>query len=112
MTASRALPVQLGEVTVLKGQRVGLSYGSANYGEDVFRDPKTFDMIRDPNPHLGFGGTGPHYCLGANLARMELNIVLDAIADLLPDIELARPSVRSYSGWGEGIRQLPIRFAN
>jgi cholest-4-en-3-one 26-monooxygenase len=82
-TATR--DVQLGDVKVKAGQRAGLFYGSANYDEDVFDDPMTFDILRDPNPHLGFG-SGTHYCLGAKLARMEIALIFEAIADVIPDI--------------------------
>ena len=71
---------------VKKGQRVGLFYSSANYDEDVFEDPHTFDILRDPNPHLAFGGHGAHYCIGANLARQEIRLIFDALADHAPGI--------------------------
>ena len=66
------------------GQRVGLFYSSANYDEDVFDDPYTFNIPRDPNPHLAFGGHGAHYCIGANLARQEVQLIFDALADQRP----------------------------
>ncbi|NED60816.1 cytochrome P450, partial [Streptomyces sp. SID10244] len=77
---------QIGGVDIKEGQRVGLFYGSANYDEDVFEDPFTFNILRDPNPHVGFGGNGAHFCVGANLARMEINLMFNALADLVPDI--------------------------
>jgi len=58
--------------------------GSANYEKDVFEASTAFDIARTPNPHLGFGGNGPHVCLGASLARLELRLVFDAIADIMP----------------------------
>jgi cholest-4-en-3-one 26-monooxygenase len=100
----------VGEVAIKKGQRVGLFYGSANYDEDVFTDPFIFNMLRDPNPHLGFGGTGPHYCIGANLARKELGIMLSAVADHLPDIEMTAAPRRMRHGWINGITAMPVRF--
>lgn len=100
----------VGEVLVRRGQRVGLFYGSANYDEDVFDDPFTFDVNRNPNPHLGFGGTGPHYCIGANLARIELNCMLNAIADVIPDVEMTAPPTRARSGWINGVSAMPVRF--
>ena len=60
---------ELGGVPIKKGQRLVLFYRSANFDEEVFDDPYTFNILRDPNPHLGFGGTGAHYCVGANLAQ-------------------------------------------
>ena len=63
-----------------------LFYRSANFDEDVFDDPFSFDIMRDPNPHLGFGGTGAHYCVGANLARMTIDLMFNAIADHIPEL--------------------------
>jgi cholest-4-en-3-one 26-monooxygenase len=100
----------VGEVAIKRGQRVGLFYGSANYDEDVFTNPFIFDVLRDPNPHLGFGGTGPHYCIGANLARKELAIMLNAVADHLPDIEMTAAPRRMRHGWINGIAAMPVRF--
>ena len=77
---------ELGGVQIKKGQRLVLFYRSANFDEDVFDDPYTFDIMRDPNPHLGFGGTGAHYCVGANLARMTIDLMFNAIADHIPDL--------------------------
>ncbi|MDE3203799.1 MAG: cytochrome P450 [Acidobacteriota bacterium] len=91
-------------------QRVGLCYSAANFDPEVFDDPYSFDIGRDPNPHLGFGGGGPHYCLGANLARMEINLMFNAIADHLPDINAAGPPRRLRSGWLNGIKELPVRY--
>src|SRR5580704_12607 len=65
----------LGGQQIKAGQRVGLFYRSANFDEEVFTEPEQFDVLRSPNPHLGFGGTGAHYCLGANLARLEISLM-------------------------------------
>jgi cholest-4-en-3-one 26-monooxygenase len=100
----------IGGVRIKAGQRVGLFYGSANYDEDVFADPFTFNVLRDPNPHLGFGGNGPHYCIGANLARKELTIMFNNIADHLPDVEMTGPLTRMRHGWINGISAMPVRF--
>ena len=72
---------ELAGVSIKKGQRVVMLYSSANFDEDVFENPMTFDITRNPNPHLGFGGTGAHFCIGANLARMEIDLMFNAIAD-------------------------------
>ena len=72
-------------------------YRSANFDEDVFDDPYTFNILRDPNPHVGFGGTGAHYCIGANLARMTIDLMFNAIADEMPDLT---PISASPSGYG------------
>ena len=70
---------------VRKGERVGLYFASANFDEEVFDDPGRFDIGRAPNPHVTFGAGGSHYCIGANLSRLELKVMFDVIAD-----ELAR----------------------
>ncbi|WP_296394151.1 cytochrome P450 [Williamsia sp.] len=98
-------------VEIKKGQRVGMFYGSANYDEEVFTDPFTFDITRDPNPHVGFGGHGTHYCIGANLARMEINLIFNAIADHMPDIHKTAEPDRLRSGWLNGVKRLPVEYA-
>ena len=92
------------------GQRVGLFYASANHDEDVFDDPCTFDITRDPNPHLAFGGHGAHYCIGANLARIEIRLIFEALADLAPDIHRTGEPARLRSGWLNGIKDLPVAY--
>ena len=77
---------ELGGVRIKKGQRVVMFYRSANFDEEVFDDPFTFNILRSPNPHVGFGGTGAHYCIGANLARMTIDLMFNAIADHMPDL--------------------------
>ena len=107
-TATR--DTELGGVAIAQGQRVGLFYSSANFDEDVFDRPFEFDIMRDPNPHLSFGGSGAHFCIGANLARMEIDLMFNAIADVMPDIsKLAEPK-RLRSGWINGIKHLPVRY--
>jgi cholest-4-en-3-one 26-monooxygenase len=103
--------VEVGGVEVAQGQRVGLYYASANFDDDVFEDPYTFDITRDPNPHVAFGGHGAHYCIGANLARQEVRLMFDALADLAPDIAKAGDPRRLRSGWINGIKDLPVRYA-
>ena len=73
-------------------------------------DSIRFDILRDPNPHVGFGGSGPHYCIGANLARMEIGLMFNAIADRLPDITKAGDPDRLRHGWINGIKQLPVDY--
>ncbi|GAB2656749.1 cytochrome P450 [Nocardia goodfellowii] len=102
--------VELGGAQIKAGERLGLFYSSANFDEDAFADPFTFDILRDPNPHVAFGGTGAHYCVGANLARMEIDLMFNAIADAMPDItEVAEP-VRLRSGWINGIKSWQVRY--
>ena len=100
----------LGGQQIEAGQRVGLFYRSANFDEDVFSHPERFDIRRDPNPHLGFGGGGAHYCLGANLARLEIDLIFNAIADTMPSIRKAGQAQRLRSGWLNGIKRLPVTY--
>lgn len=102
--------VQLGGVTIEKGQRAGLFYSSANYDEDVFDRPFQFDITRNPNPHLGFGGQGTHYCIGANLARMEIRLIFNEIANQLPDIAKIAEPQRLRSGWINGVKDLQVTY--
>jgi cholest-4-en-3-one 26-monooxygenase len=101
---------ELHGTTIRAGQRVGLAYSSANFDETVFEDPHRFDITRDPNPHVGFGGGGAHYCIGANLAKVEIDVMFDAIADHLPDITALGPPRRLRSAWLNGIKGLPVRY--
>lgn len=100
----------VGAVHVRKGQRVGLFYSSANYDESVFDDPFAFNILRDPNPHLSFGGSGAHYCIGANLARTEIKLMFNAIADVLPNIEKIAEPQRLRSGWINGVKELKVAY--
>jgi cholest-4-en-3-one 26-monooxygenase len=93
-----------------KGERVGLYFASANFDEEVFDDPKRFDIARSPNPHVTFGGGGSHYCIGANLSRLELKVMFDVIADELPDSTLLGPPSRLRSSWLNGIKHLPVSY--
>ena len=96
---------------VQAGQRVGLVYSSANFDETVFDDPHTFDITRDPNPHVGFGGGGTHYCVGANLAKVEIDLMFNAIADHLPDIRALGEPERLRLGWLNGLKHFPVSYA-
>ncbi|MGV0812945.1 cytochrome P450 [Mycolicibacterium boenickei] len=101
---------ELAGVPIKKGQRVVMFYRSANFDEDVFEDPYRFNILRDPNPHVGFGGTGAHYCIGANLARMTIDLIFNAIADEMPDLRpLAEPE-RLRSGWLNGIKHWQVDY--
>jgi cholest-4-en-3-one 26-monooxygenase len=101
----------LGGVEIKAGQRVGMFYSSANFDAEVFDEPQRFDILRDPNPHLGFGGTGAHYCVGANLAKLEIDLIFNAIADHMPDIRQAAEPRRLRSGWLNGIKELQVTYA-
>jgi cholest-4-en-3-one 26-monooxygenase len=102
---------EVGGVTVRKGQRVGLFYASANFDEDVFEDPFRFDITRDPNPQLGFGGHGAHYCIGANLARQEIRLIFEALADHAPDITKVEEPRRLRHAWVNGLKELRVKYA-
>ncbi|QEU94659.1 cytochrome P450 [Streptomyces kanamyceticus] len=99
---------ELGGASIKKGDRVGVFYSSANHDPDVFEDPGTFDITRDPNPHLGFGGGGPHFCLGKSLAVLEINLLFNAIADVLPDLRLVSDPRRLRSAWLNGVKELRV----
>jgi cholest-4-en-3-one 26-monooxygenase len=108
-TATR--DTELGGARIKAGDRVGLFYASANNDPEAFDHPEAFDITRDPNPHLGFGGGGPHFCLGASLARMEIGLIFDAIADTLPGIRLAGDPRRLRSAWINGVKELPVSYS-
>ncbi len=93
-----------------EGEKVILFYGSANRDEAVFADPDSFDVLRDPNPHVGFGGPGPHFCLGAHLARREITLMLRELYTRLPDLELAGEPEQLRSSFINGVKHLPVRF--
>ncbi|WP_282777746.1 cytochrome P450 [Nocardia sp. CC201C] len=108
-TATR--DTDIGGQRIRAGDRVGLFYSSANFDEDAFDEPFRFDVLRDPNPHVGFGGTGTHFCVGANLARLEIDLMFNAIADAMPNLNEVEPPQRLRSGWINGIKHWPVRYA-
>jgi cholest-4-en-3-one 26-monooxygenase len=97
-------------VAIRQGQRVGLFYSSANYDDEVFEKPFEFDILRNPNPHLAFGGNGAHFCIGANLARMEIKLMFNEIADQIPDISKLAEPLRLRSGWINGVKDLQVSY--
>ncbi|RDI67721.1 cytochrome P450 [Nocardia pseudobrasiliensis] len=101
---------EIGGTPIKKGQRVGLFYASANFDEDHFERPFEFDVMRNPNPHVGFGGTGTHYCLGANLARLQLDLIFNAIADVMPNLRQISEPKRLRSGWLNGIKSWQVAY--
>jgi methyl-branched lipid omega-hydroxylase len=92
-----------------EGDKVVLFYYSANRDEAVFADPERFDITRSPNPHVGFGGAGPHFCLGSHLARRELTVMLRELLTRLPGITTGEPD-RLLSSFINGIKRLPCQF--
>jgi len=101
---------ELSGMQIKKGQRLVLFYRSANFDEDVFGDPFAFDVLRNPNPHLGFGGTGAHYCVGANLARMTIDLMFNAIADHIPDLTPVAAPERLRSSMINGIKHWQVAY--
>jgi cholest-4-en-3-one 26-monooxygenase len=101
---------ELSGVPIKKGQRLVMFYRSANFDEEVFDDPHMFNILRDPNPHVGFGGTGAHYCIGANLARMTINLIFNAVADQTPDLKPLGDPDRLRSGWLNGIKHWQVDY--
>jgi cholest-4-en-3-one 26-monooxygenase len=102
---------ELGGQHIRRGDRVGMFYSSANFDPEVFDHPEQFDVLRENNPHVGFGGTGSHYCIGANLARLEIDLIFNAIADEMPGIrEVAQPE-RLRSGWLNGIKHYQVAYS-
>ncbi len=106
-------PLTLSGEELAEGDKLVLFYGAANRDPRAFDDPETFDVRRDPNAHVGFGGPGPHFCLGAHLARRELTVVFRQLLTRLPDIEVVgEPVLLEAMGVPlvGGIKHLPVRF--
>src|SRR5690606_36562631 len=97
-------------VPIPAGDKVLIWHISANRDEEVFEDPFRFDIERTPNDHVAFGGGGAHYCLGANLAKLELQIIFDEVLSRMPDIEAAGPAQHLRSNFIGGIKHLPVTF--
>jgi len=92
------------------GDKVSLWYISANRDEEVFPEPFKFDITRAPNEHVAFGGGGAHYCLGANLAKMEISIMLEELAKRVKSVERLGEVLRLRSNFINGIKHLPVRL--
>jgi cytochrome P450 len=92
------------------GSKFLLFYNAANRDPAVFRDPHVFDLGRNPNPHLGFGAPGPHFCLGANLARREIEVAFHTMFDRLADLEVVGEPDRLRSSFVNGVKRLPARL--
>ena len=109
--AHRHRDVELHGQTLREGDQVILMYPSANRDPRVFEDPERFDVRRDPNPHLAFG-FGPHFCMGASLARLELKVMFAELLRRLPDLHLAGdPLPRRSSNFISGPEAMPVRFS-
>jgi cytochrome P450 len=101
---------EVGGQTIREGEKVALWYNSANRDEAVFDDPYAFDIRRDPNEHLGFGGGGPHFCLGAHLARREISVMFEELFRRLPDIEVSSEPEYLRSNFIHGIKRMRASF--
>jgi cholest-4-en-3-one 26-monooxygenase len=101
---------ELGGQAIAEGDKVVVFYASANRDESVFTAPQEFDIARDPNPHVGFGGGGPHFCLGRHLAALELRVLLQTLAERMPDIRPDGEASRLRSNFLNGIKHMPVRF--
>ena len=106
-TATR--DVEVGGQTIRAGDKVVIWYVSANFDEGVFADPLRFDVGRRPNPHVTFGGGGPHFCLGAHLAKLEVQVMFDALLPRLADMEPVGPVERMRTNFTNALKRMPVR---
>jgi cholest-4-en-3-one 26-monooxygenase len=102
---------EIGGQPVRENDKVVIWYTSANRDETVFDSPYSFDIARSPNQHVAFGGGGPHFCLGANLARLEIRIMFEELLKRIPDMEIAGDVQRLRSNFINGVKHLPVSFA-
>ncbi|MBI5288876.1 MAG: cytochrome P450 [Chloroflexi bacterium] len=102
--------VTVGGRLLHEGDKVAMYYPSGNRDEAAFEQPHAFDVGRSPNAHMAFGGGGPHFCLGASLARLEIQCMFEELLTRLPDIELAGPVDRLRSNFINGIKHMPVKF--
>jgi cytochrome P450 len=107
-TATRDTVV--GGQEIVAGQKVVMFYNSANRDERAFPDPFRFDVTRTPNEHVGFGAGGPHFCLGANLARREIKVMFEELFRRLPDIEVSGEPAMLQSAFIHGIKRMPCKW--
>jgi cytochrome P450 len=110
MRRTATVDTELDGQHIAAGQKVVVFYGSANRDETVWADADQLDLSRDPNPHVAFGGGGPHFCLGSYFARMETAAILGQLVSRLPDLRLAGPVERLPSTFICGPRAMPVRF--
>jgi len=102
--------VEIGGVPIKKGEKVVIFYSSANRDERVFDNPDVFDIAREPNPHVGFGGGGPHFCLGRHLAKLEVECLFRSLITKCERVELVNPPRRLRSNFINGIKEMTVRF--
>ncbi|MCW2673291.1 MAG: cytochrome monooxygenase, partial [Frankiales bacterium] len=101
---------ELGGEQIKAGDRVAIYYSAANRDQTALSEPDTFDITRKENEHIAFGGGGPHFCLGANLARAEIRIMFNAIADRMPDIRRTGDARYLRSMFINGIKEIPVSY--
>jgi cholest-4-en-3-one 26-monooxygenase len=101
---------ELGGHAIRAGEKVTLWYPSGNRDESTFADPHRFDITRSPNHHMAFGAGGPHFCLGASLAKLELKVMFEGLVNRLPDIEATGPPERLRNNLLNSIKHLPVKF--
>jgi len=102
--------VEIGGTPIKKGEKVVIYYSSANRDESVFTDPDVFDIGREPNPHVGFGGGGPHFCLGRHLAKLEIECLFRSLIQQCERVELVAEPRRLRSNFINGIKEMTVRF--
>ena len=102
--------VEIGGVQIKKGEKVVIYYSSANRDESVFDTPDVFDISREPNPHVGFGGGGPHFCLGRHLAKLEIECIFRSLITQCERVELVAEPRRLRSNFINGIKEMTVRF--
>jgi cytochrome P450 len=102
--------VEVSGVKMKQGDKVSMWYASANRDEDKFDNPWMFDVTRNPNPHVGFGGGGTHFCLGANLARREIAVLFEELHNRIPDIAVTEEPAMLLSAFIHGIKRLPVSW--
>lgn len=100
---------ELSGVRIRAGDKVTMWYVSANFDEEIFPDPYRFDMRREPNEHVTFGKYGPHHCLGAYLARLEMRVMLEELLPRIRSLEVTGPTPRVRSNFINGVKKLPVR---
>lgn len=110
MRRTLAVDAVLGGQPMTTGDKVAMFYWAANRDPMHFADPDSFDVRRAPNPHVGFGGPGPHFCLGAHLARREMSVIFKELLIRIPDIHATAPPQQLRSMFINGIKHLPVEF--
>ena len=110
MRRTTTRPTELGGQKLDAGEKLLFYYNSGNRDDAVFDEPFRFDVRRSPNDHVGFGGPGPHFCMGANLARREIRVMFRELFNRLPDLEISGPPERLASNFIHGIKHMPCAF--